>query len=381
AGLSAYVVWKLEKQVPGRRAAGRECVGYAAGHPLDCGLELNDASSKSYRKPMTRLGLELHMVRTKQKLKDSDVGIEGRFEYLKRTRIRTDEGIFFQPQEKRSMSIISELGLKGAKAVKAPDMGPEEILEHSPPLVDKQISRHRSRVGRGLYLAQDRADIQRAVGMLAADLANPTAHFWKRPMRHGRYLVGANELGAFLPKVDAKIYKKGAIHPRTFSDSDHGGKKAKRKSTTCWVPCAEGVALATLVRRQGLIAVSSGESEFYALSTVSMDGKMARDLFTWFGVRVEWSLETDSSAARSISLKQGAGEVRHLDTRALWAQHATRLPGWKVPKCKGSENPVDIGAKSRAADAREQLCKQAGPRRLSGDFGAVREVEENAAIE
>eukprot|EP00959_Pyramimonas_sp_CCMP1952_P322132 6740662-Pyramimonas_sp.AAC.1 len=133
---------------------------------------------------------------------------------------------------------------------------------------------------------------------------------------------------------------------------------------------ADGVALATLVRRQDLIAVSSGESEFYALSTVAVDSTMLRDLLTWFGFRVEWTLGADSSAARAMSLRQGVGEVHHLDTRALWAQQATRMLGLKVLKCKSTENPSDIGTKPRTSEVHEQLCKQVGLRRLNGDLGA-----------
>ncbi|CAK0812368.1 unnamed protein product, partial [Prorocentrum cordatum] len=346
-----------------------------------------------------RLGLELHMgdfyctgrksevenclpmIRAKLKLKDSDVVAEGRFGYLKRTRIKTDEGIFVQPREKHALDVITELGLMGANPVKTPDLGSEEVLEQSPPLVDRQIARYLSCVGSGLYLAQDRTDIQRAVGLLASDLAAAAELSWKRLLRLGRNLVGASDLGVFTPKVDMRIYKKGAVHLRSFSDSDHGGKGAKRKSTTCGVLHADGVALATPVRRQDLIAVSSGESEFYALSTVAMGGNMLRDVLTWFGFRVEWTLETDSSAARAMSLRQGVGEVRHLDARSLWVQQAARALGLKVLKCNGTENPSDIGAKPRTSEVHEQLCKQVGLRRLNGDLGAVREVEVNAVIE
>ncbi|CAK0799166.1 unnamed protein product, partial [Prorocentrum cordatum] len=377
AGLGVNVVWKLEKQLPGRRAASREWIGYAADLLLDCGLDRNEACPQFDRKPMTRLGLELHMgdlyctgrksdlesflpaTRAKLKLRDSDVVIEGRFEFLKRTRIKTNEGIFLQVHEKHSSNIIAELGLRGANPVRTPDLGPEETVEHSPPQVDKQVARYRSCVGSGLYLARDRADIQRAVGTLAASLATtPPALSWKRLLRLGRYLVGTSGLGVFLPKVDAKIYKKGVVHLRTFSDSDHGSKEAKRKSTTCGVLYADGVILATLGRRQDLIAVSSGESEFYALSAVAMGGQMLRGLLTWFGLR-----------------------VRHLDTRSLWVQQATRLLNLKVMKCKGTENPADIGTKSHAAEVHEQLCEQVGLRHLGGDVGAVREVEVNAVIE
>ena len=61
AGQDVDVVWKLEKQLPGRRAASREWVGYAADHIGDCGLERNEACPQFYRKPMPRLSLELHM--------------------------------------------------------------------------------------------------------------------------------------------------------------------------------------------------------------------------------------------------------------------------------------------------------------------------------
>eukprot|EP00959_Pyramimonas_sp_CCMP1952_P349518 7323434-Pyramimonas_sp.AAC.1 len=70
-----------------------------------------------------------------------------------------------------------------------------------------------------------------------------------------------------------------------------------------------------------------------------MDGKMLRDLLTWFGFRGEWTLETDSSAARAMSLRRGVGKVRHLGTRAPWVQQATRMSGLTAPKCKGTENP------------------------------------------
>ncbi|CAK0789057.1 unnamed protein product, partial [Prorocentrum cordatum] len=346
AGLSMDALWKLEKQLPGRGAASREWISFAAERILECGFERNEVESF------------LPMIRSKLKLKDSDVVTEGRFEYLKRARIKTDEGIFVQPHEKHALNIITELGLQGANPVKTPDLGSEEVLEHSPPLVDTQIAWYRSCVGSGLYLAQDRTDIQRAVGMLASDQAAPTGLSWKRLLRLGRYLVGASDLGVFTPKADMKIYKKVVVHLRSFSDSDHGGKEAKRKSTTCGVRYADSVVLATLVRRQDLIAVSSGESEFYALSTVAMGGKMPRDLLTWFGLRVEWTLETDSSAARAMSLRQGVGEVRHLDTRARWVQQATRMLGLKVLKCKGTENPSDIGTKPHTSEVHEQLCKQ-----------------------
>ena len=323
----------------------------------------------------------LQMIRTKLKLKGSEVVIEFGFEYLKRTMIRSSEGIFLHPREKHSANIIVELGLKGENAVRTPDLGSEDIPEYSPPLVDKQIGRYRSCVVSGLYLAQDRIDIRRAVGMLAADLAKPTEHSWKRLLRLGRYLVGTADLGVFMQKIDPKTCGKGVVWLRTFSDGDHGSMEAKCKITTYGVIFADGVQLTTLVRRQDTIAVSSGESEFYALSTVAMDDKMVRDLLTWFRFKVEWALETDSSAARAMSLRQGVDKVRHLDTKVQWAQQSTRLLGLKNVKCKGSVSPADICSTSRGSEVYEQLCMIVWLRRLTGEFGAIREVGVIALID
>ncbi|CAK0901612.1 unnamed protein product, partial [Prorocentrum cordatum] len=365
AGPGVDVVWELVKRLPGRRAASREWAGFAADQIVDCAFERSEACPQLYRNTMARLSLELHMCDFFCAGRKSDMG---GFLPMIRTKL------------KHGANIIAELGLKGADAVRTPEFGLEDIFEFSPPFVHEQVARCRSRVGSGLHLAQDRTGIQRAVGMSAGDSAKPTEFSWKWLLRLGRHLVGTSDQGAFAPKVGARAHEKGAIQLRTLSDSDHGGKEAKRKSAACGVIFADGVGLATLVRRQDL-AVSSGESEFYALSTVATDGEMLRDLLTWLGFRVEWALATGSSAARGMSLGRGVGMVRDLGARALWVQQATRLLGLKVPKCRGSEKPSDTGTKSRAAEVHEQLCKQVGLRRLTGEFGAVCEVKVNVLIE
>ena len=63
--------------------------------------------------------------------------IEGRYEYLKRTRIKTDQCTFIKAHDKHSFNIIKELGLEGANSVKTPDLA-EERPPHSPPLTTDQ---------------------------------------------------------------------------------------------------------------------------------------------------------------------------------------------------------------------------------------------------
>ncbi len=64
------------------------------------------------------------------------------------------------------------------------------------------------------------------------------------------------------------------------------------------------LCLKTHSQMQETIDLSSGESELY-------DG--IEDL----GLEVEFQVNTDSSAARSISCRRGAGRFRHVEVREL----------------------------------------------------------------
>ena len=241
-----------------------------------------------------------------------------------------------------------------------------------------KATRFRKCTGSALYLAQDRTDIQRSVNSLASYLANPTEYSWRKLLRLGRYLIGTVDYGTFLKKVDPNIYREGTVELRGFPDTDFAGKEAKRKSTTCGVIRADGVNLATFVRRQDVITISSGESEFYGFGSVCLDSKLIRDMFLWFGFKVEWSVATDSSSAKGMALRQGVGKVRHMDTRALWVQQAVLKLGLKAKKVCGRDNPADIGTKAHSSEEHERLCHLVGVRRISEEWTSVPEVEVHA---
>ena len=73
-------------------------------------------------------------------------------------------------------------------------------------------------------------------------------------------------------------------------------------------------------RRQSVIALSSAESEFYALSAVALEGRLFARILEFLSFVVKSYALTDSSAAKCISQREGVGKVRHLDTRTLWLQ-------------------------------------------------------------
>ena len=85
-----------------------------------------------------------------------------------------------------------------------------------------------------------------------------------------------------------------------------------------------------------MVAVSSGEAEFYGLTDTCFETLCVKELLEWLGFRVVWQCGTDSRgstgsrAGSTASSSAVAGEAEHadLDRRAalpkVLAAHSTR---------------------------------------------------------
>ncbi len=99
--------------------------------------------------------------------------------------------------------------------------------------------------------------------------------------------------------------------------------------------------LKTYSQTQETITVSPGESEFYGIAKAATMGVEMKSLFKDLGAEVEIQVDLDSSAARSISSRRGAGRVRHVKVRQLWAQERVRRGELSIIKAHGEENVAD----------------------------------------
>ena len=98
---------------------------------------------------------------------------------------------------------------------------------------------------------------------------------------------------------------------------------------------------------QNAIAISSGESEFYAAvkSTSVLLGMkaMLRDLGV--NLKTPIKLHVDSTACIGAAGRRGAGRIRHIATSTLWIQNAVAEGRIVLAKVAGTENPADLGTK------------------------------------
>ena len=97
---------------------------------------------------------------------------------------------------------------------------------------------------------------------------------------------------------------------------------------------------------QKVISLSSAEAEYYALTKTASRTlgfmAMAEDL----GItNLKGRIYTDSSGAKGIAMRKGAGKIRHIETQTLWLQDVLIRKDLSIRKVDGKKNPADIGTK------------------------------------
>ena len=137
-------------------------------------------------------------------------------------------------------------------------------------------------------------------------------------------------------------------HVQVFADSDWGGDRRSRKSTSGGAILLGRHCVRTWSSTQSAIALSSAEAEFYAIVDATLRAKGMLSVLSELGLSsMSKVLEvfTDSAAAKSFVSKRGLGKMRHLELRDLWLQREVGEGHVVVTKVAGSKNPADAMTK------------------------------------
>ena len=92
---------------------------------------------------------------------------------------------------------------------------------------------------------------------------------------------------------------------------------------------------------QPVIALSSGEAEYYGMVKGAGNTMGIASMFRDMGVQYSITLFTDSSAAKGISSRRGLGKVRHIELNQLWLQDQVARGKISVRKIRGEDNFSD----------------------------------------
>ena len=92
---------------------------------------------------------------------------------------------------------------------------------------------------------------------------------------------------------------------------------------------------------QGVIALSSGEAEYYGIVKGSSVGMGVQSVLGDLNIKCKLQVLTDSSAAKGIASRRGLGKVRHIEVNQLWVQEKVAEGAIELHKIQGDKNLAD----------------------------------------
>ena len=210
------------------------------------------------------------------------------------------------------LSLLQWYGCEDAKP--AATTGGNVATPNTELLGSQAHSDYRSTAGLLQYVAGDRFDIKFAVKEITRDAAQPTLESQAKIKKLIRYLVGAPRVVNTFPWQS----EQGTLE--VVTDADHAGCLRTRKSTSAGVVRIGTHVITDWSLTQPVIALSSGESEFYAIVRGMLMILFVRNLASECGITFDkLELKSDSSAARGMVSRLGVGKkAKHIDTQYLY---------------------------------------------------------------
>ena len=117
---------------------------------------------------------------------------------------------------------------------------------------------------------------------------------------------------------------------------------------------------------QSVVALSSGEAEFYALTRGSAIALGFQSLLADLGIHLRIRVMTDATSGRAIASRRGLGKVRHIATHELWIQEHVLRGHIELVKIKNTFNSSDVFATHLDRSLMEEAISQLGHKFTGG---------------
>ena len=124
-------------------------------------------------------------------------------------------------------------------------------------------------------------------------------------------------------------------------DTDYAGCRKTRRSTSGGILMLGEHLIKGWSVTQAVIALSSGEAEYYGIVKGSSVGLGAHSVLRDLGSSVRVCVMTDSSAAKGMASRKGLGKVRHVEVNQLWVQQKVSSGEIELRKVDGVNNLAD----------------------------------------
>ena len=188
-----------------------------------------------------------------------------------------------------------------------------------------------------------RPDLAYGIGVLSKFMSNPGKHHWLAAKWMLRYLKGTAGLGIVYGRVD-----KSYDQIQGYVDSDFAGDLDKRRSITGYVYTLCGGAVSWKASLQSVVALSTTEAEYIALSEAVKEAIWLKGLVTELGLKQgSVNISCDSSSAIQLSKNPKYHErTKHVDIRLHFIRDEIAQEVVNVVKIASECNPADMLTKT-----------------------------------
>ena len=272
----------------------------------------------------------------------------------------TDKGIEMEADPRHVDLLLQEVGCEGSKVTTPLIKERIEEALTSEELDEETSAMYRSASMRLAYLSQDRPDLLVLGKELAKGLKRPTQAHLQMLKRGVRYLRSHPRMIHLFPN------QKQFTSLELWVDADHAGCIRSRKSTTGTVLQLGRCTIRTTCKSQAVIALSSGEAEYYGLVSGLCQALGEQSQLRDWGVHVPIIGYMDATTGLSIGSRHGLGKVKHIDTVFLWAQDAVLTGKAKLYKKSTQEMLTDLFTKPLDAGRMKMLLEKLNYRFCGG---------------
>ena len=243
-------------------------------------------------------------------------------------------------------SILSRFGMNDCNPMSIPAKPDRRLTpEMSPKTEDDRNYManvpYRECIGSLMYLmAMTRPDIALALNQAAAYVSNPGREHWDAVLQILCYIKKTIHYGL--------VY--GDCSNSTllgFTDADWAGDLQTRKSTTGILFTFNGGPVAYGSRRQRATALSTRDSEFYAVCEGAKESIWLKSLLLELGIDVgRVSIRCDSKCAIALVSGQETHKARHIDVRYFFSREQKEMGNILVTFIRGKDQPADLFTKA-----------------------------------